>query len=227
MTRSASSLDKLGQSVVTALESAAPERVRAIEEARRGFLQHEVGHRAQRSRAGRVRFRRLALAVAFAGTAAAAATFFVFPRGRTPLTFEVDGVQRSAKTWIAAAPERASVLSFSDGTRIRVEAAARARVVDIDAHGANLALESGSVHAEVAHRPDSAWKVVAGPFTVSDLGTVFDVHWDPNGELLGVTVVDGSVLVRESKHWHRAHSPCAGHFTPLGFGTVARKRACV
>ena len=47
-------------------------------------------------------------------------------------------------------------------------------------------------------RPSSAWKVEAGPFTVSVTGTVFDVNWEPNSQQLVVSVSRGSVLVRDS-----------------------------
>jgi TolA-binding protein len=132
------------------------------------------------------------------GLVALAALALLLTQHRSALTFNVDGAPGVTRTWLAAPPVAALRLTFSEGTTIRLEGAARARVVDIDDHGASLSLESGRLHAEVVHQADSAWKVVAGPFTVAVTGTVFDVDWDPSSEQLAVSVVRGSVAVRDS-----------------------------
>jgi TolA-binding protein len=86
-------------------------------------------------------------------------------------------------------------LHFSEGTNVRLEPDSKLRIVELSEPGASLSLESGHVHCEVVHRTGSAWKVVAGPFTVRVTGTVFDVNWDPNSEQLAVSVTQGSVAV--------------------------------
>jgi transmembrane sensor len=195
MARSLGPLGKLGERVAGALEAAAPERARALENARDGFLRHELATSA----AARVFGAPLAWASVGAAVAGAlASVLLIFLHHNAPLTFDVNGVAGVTKAWLAAPPSAAVDLNFSEGTRVRLGAASRARVVDIDAHGADLSLESGSVHAEVVHKSDSAWKVAAGPFTVSVTGTVFDVNWDPSSEQLVVSVSRGSVSVRES-----------------------------
>lgn len=192
MARSLRQLEQLGQCVASALEEAAPERARAIETGRRGFLRHELGGSERRVLGGRPAWLG---GVAFAVLAAAA---FVLIHRRAPITFEIDGALGVTNTWLAAPQGAPLSLGFSEGTKVRLEAASRARVADLDAHGASLALEGGHLHAEVVHKVDSAWKVVAGPFTVNVTGTVFDVNWDPNSEELAVSVSRGSVRVWDS-----------------------------
>jgi TolA-binding protein len=128
----------------------------------------------------------------------AAAVVLLVPERPSALTFQVGGSAGLLKTWLAAPAASPLELKFSEGTQVRLEAAARGRVVDIDARGASLALESGRLHADVVHKQDSAWKVVAGPYTVSVRGTVFDVNWDPHSEQLSVSVSRGVVAVQEA-----------------------------
>ncbi len=195
MARSLSPLGRLGEQVATTLEATAKEeRARAIEEARDGFL---LQGQVPRSVTATLFGKPLVWASA-AALGAAACAALIFAHRFTPLSFKVNGEAGVPKAWLAAPAGSAVELSFSEGTQVRLGAASRARVVDIGAHGADLSLESGSVHAEVVHKADSAWKVAAGPFTVSVTGTVFDVNWDPSSEQLMVSVTRGSVSVRES-----------------------------
>jgi transmembrane sensor len=228
MAKSLEPLKSLGQSVAVALEAAAPERGHAIEAARRNFMLTQLG---ARSRSPRI----FAGPNVWAGGVALAlvtTVVLVLAQRRAALTFQVDGAPGLAKTWLAAPGSAPLRLSFSEGTSVRLEAASRARVADIDAHGASLSLESGSLHAEVVHQSDSAWKVVAGPFTVAVTGTVFDVNWDPNSEQLAVSVARGSVVVRDpaagtEQVVHTAetlHTSSAGHrfeLTAAGVGSAA------
>jgi TolA-binding protein len=190
----ARSLEQLGERVAIALEGAAPERALAIEAARRGFLQHE---RSTRARSAFVPGRMLAWAGAAVIVASAAAALLALRRA-APLTFAVNGAAGTAKSWLAAPASSPLQLQFSEGTKIRLEAEARAKVSELDAHGASLALEGGHLHAEVVHLANAAWRVEAGPFTVNVTGTVFDVNWEPNSQELVVSVSRGSVAVRDA-----------------------------
>jgi TolA-binding protein len=127
-----------------------------------------------------------------------AAAVLLALRRPAPLTFAVNGSAGTAKSWLAAPASSPLQLDFSEGTKIQLEAAARAKVSDLDAHGASLALEGGHLHAEVVHLANSAWRVEAGPFTVNVTGTVFDVNWEPNSQELVVSVSRGSVAVRDA-----------------------------
>jgi transmembrane sensor len=192
MARSLEPLEQLGREVANALQAAAPDRLRALEEARRAFLLHEVD-----SHTPATRLRSVPWLCAGGISLAALATLLLTQRGAA-LTFDVDGTPGVTKTWLAAPQVVPLRLTFSEGTTVRLESASRARVVELDGHGASLSLESGRLHAEVVHRSDATWKVVAGPFTVAVTGTVFDVDWDPTSEQLAVSVERGSVAVRES-----------------------------
>ncbi|MES1177440.1 MAG: FecR domain-containing protein [Myxococcales bacterium] len=185
-------LEALGRHVATTLDAAAPERERALDEARRSFLLAELGEPRQ----PRSFFASRAVwASGFAVAVAAAAAVFVLNARHSALTFEVDGVPGVAKTWLAAPHTVPMQLHFSEGTNVRLEPDSKLRIVELSEPGASLSLESGHVHCEVVHRASSAWKVVAGPFTVRVTGTVFDVNWDPNSEQLSVSVTQGSVVV--------------------------------
>ena len=90
----ARSLEQLGERVALALEGAAPERARAIEAARRGFLRHE---RIARTRTAAPHGRRFLWASAAAVVVLAAAVLFVVRRPG-PLTFAINGSAGAAKS---------------------------------------------------------------------------------------------------------------------------------
>ena len=182
-------LDTLGRSISKALGAYATDRERAIETARRGFL--ESAEQPPSRRAGRARFGALLAAAAILVLVAGA---FV-ARHWQPLTFTADGHPASLQTWLAASTERPLPLNFSDGTRLRVEPSSRVRVLEIDRRGASVALENGALHAEVVHRSESAWRVIAGPITVRVTGTRFDLRWSAVTEEFSVSVREGSVVV--------------------------------
>lgn len=70
-------------------------------------------------------------------------------------------------------------VTFSDGTRIRMEPQARGRVVNLDHFGARVELDRGRAHVDVRHRPKARWSFRAGPFEVRVTGTAFSLAWDP------------------------------------------------
>jgi ferric-dicitrate binding protein FerR (iron transport regulator) len=81
--------------------------------------------------------------------------------------------------WIAAPAGTALPLRFSDGTRIQLDPRSSARVTASFVEGAQITIERGALDAAVVHRPNSRWRVDAGPFSVHVTGTHFTVHWDP------------------------------------------------
>jgi ferric-dicitrate binding protein FerR (iron transport regulator) len=190
----ATSLERFGERVALALDATAPDRAEPIEAARAEFLGHV---RFSGTRSSRSFSQRLILAGAAPVVALAAAAVF-FVRRPAPITFLVKGSAGMAKSWLAAPEDAPLRLEFSEGTRFQLEAGARARLSDLGAHGAMLAFESGRLHAEVVHQPDSAWRIEAGPFTIKVTGTVFDAKWDPRAQELTVTVSRGSVSVRDA-----------------------------
>jgi TolA-binding protein len=185
-------LESLGERAAGALEAYATERGLAVERARRGYLGAALGSSAPE----RTRHRALALAVTFAAVLLGAGAFAHF-RAR-PLEFVAGEQPGVVETWVAAPSTGALPLRFSDGTLLRLEPSARARVVALDARGASLALENGGLHASVVHSGRSAWRIIAGPLTVRVTGTRFDVRWSASTEEFSVAVSEGSVAITGS-----------------------------
>jgi transmembrane sensor len=180
-------LESLGRHVAEALDEHAVARRQAVERAGHRYLAVAV-QRPARSRG--VPF---ALAAAFAAVLLGIGVFALV-RSR-PLVFTAAEQPGVVETWVAAPADHAIPLRFSDGTLLRLEPSSRARVVAVDARGASLALESGSLHAEVVHSGQSAWRVIAGPLTVRVTGTRFDVRWSASAEEFSVAVTQGSVAI--------------------------------
>jgi TolA-binding protein len=193
MARPVTPLGSLGAKVAATLEDTAHERDRAIEEARKQFLTRAIHRPGSTRRIGRG----IAIAMA-AALSAAAIVWFSFLRHVGPLQFNVDGATGVAQTWLAAPTARPLVLTFSDGTVLHVEPSSRARVVDIDEHGASISLESGLLRADVVHTSHSAWRLIAGPFTIRVTGTRFEVRWDAASQKFSIAVREGSVGVSGS-----------------------------
>jgi transmembrane sensor len=180
-------LESLGRRVADALDEHAVERGRAVERARHRYLAIAV-RRPARSRPALFGY-----AAAVAGLLVGIGVF-AHVRSR-PLLFTAGEQPGVVETWVAAPDGRGVPLRFSDGTLFQLEPSSRARVVAVDAHGASVALESGSLHADVVHSEQSAWRVIAGPLTVRVTGTRFDVRWSASAEEFSVAVTHGSVAI--------------------------------
>jgi len=182
-------LESLGRRTAQALDEHAAARQLAVERAGRGYLAAVL----QGPVRSRFPLRTLALA-AMLGAVLLGLGAFVHVRSR-PLAFTAGEQPGVVETWVAAPEERALPLRFSDGTLLRLEPASRARVVAVDARGATLTLESGSLHADVVHSAQSHWRVIAGPLTVRVTGTRFDVRWKASAEEFSISVTEGSVAI--------------------------------
>ncbi|HEY4102634.1 MAG TPA: FecR domain-containing protein, partial [Polyangiaceae bacterium] len=134
--------------------------------------------------------------VGFAATLALIA-LFVSAHSAPPLSFQVDAHTGHTNDQISS--RDASVhLSFSDGTLLTLGATSRAHVVSLEQHGAQVALESGSLSANVVHTGMSVWSLSAGPFSVRVTGTKFLLSWDPDHQRFSIQVAQGSVAVSGS-----------------------------
>lgn len=100
----------------------------------------------------------------------------------------------AADTWLESAEAKLPI-AFSDGTSVVLAKSSRARLVRIDARGAEVALERGTVSLSVVKRPNAHWVVSAGPFQILVTGTRFDASWEPDHEVLRVVMQEGSVRV--------------------------------
>jgi transmembrane sensor len=130
------------------------------------------------------------------------------------LQFEVDGTRGRASEWMAAPAKGASELRFSDGTELELRDEGRARVEDLDARGARVVVERGTIEARVVHRPDTRWLVQAGPFDVRVTGTRFVTSWDPAAGRFLLVLEEGSVMVT-GPSWRGERSLRAGESIDL------------
>ena len=88
-----------------------------------------------------------------------------------------------------------SVVRFPEGSELRFEAEGRGRIADSNRDGARVVLEQGVLNARVVHRPNSAWRIEAGPFTVLVTGTAFRVGWERQAGRFELVMREGSVTV--------------------------------
>jgi TolA-binding protein len=134
----------------------------------------------------------------FAALALAAAALFAFFRHDEPLRFVVGTAKAPGElgVWISAPVREPTMLGFSDGSRISMSAGAQARVLSTTDHGARVVIERGTVRADVVPRSQNDWWVVGGPFEIHVTGTSFDTSWEPERQVLRVTMFEGHVDVR-------------------------------
>lgn len=94
-----------------------------------------------------------------------------------------------------AASGSAQPLEFSDGSRIVLEANARAELARLGPTHAELELDRGRLSASINPHPGMRWVIAAGPYQVQVVGTKFSVEWDHKTTKLRVEVNEGSVRV--------------------------------
>ena len=141
------------------------------------------------------------IALATVGCAAVAGVlgFWVRSKGEThsqeTLTYLVDGAPAALGGLVASSAANEPVVSFSDGTRIRLAARARSRVVNVGRRGARVALDEGKADVEVAHLPGAEWFFEAGPFLVTVHGTAFSLEWNAKDARFGLKMRSGVVSV--------------------------------
>ncbi len=140
---------------------------------------------------------RVARWAALAAAALVAVAALVVYRGTPrPLAYEIAGASPNDGGYLQGTKGSPAVAHFTDGTEVRVNTGARARIVDGDAHGARVALEQGRAHLRVVHRPEARWSVEAGPFSIAVTGTEFDAEWSAADGVLVVEMRSGAVIVR-------------------------------
>lgn len=181
-----------GRRVADAIDRSRPVTDAATLDARVEALRAVRAER--RVRAGRARRRGAALGL----LAACFAVFaFLLLRPRS-LSFTVDGSKGEIGRFVASPIDGSSTLRFSDGTRIELHEAGRARVSSVDDRGAFIVLEDGTLTASVIHKPRAAWTIAAGPFEIHVIGTTFDASWSSSDETLTVDMDEGRVEVTGS-----------------------------
>lgn len=111
------------------------------------------------------------------------------------LTYTVNGQPPARGGYVASEVTTEPLLSFSDGTRVRLARRTRGRVVELAGRGARIALEDGVADVEVVHRPGAQWVFEAGPFVIAVHGTAFSLGWSARDARLDLRMRSGVVSV--------------------------------
>lgn len=142
----------------------------------------------------RHRWRGLTLAAA-ACVLVAVGTWFAIGERTARVTFEVQGADLSNPNYVVARGDKPAHMKFSDGSTVDLVKSTRLRVQQVTPSGASLVLERGTAVTHVVHRADSNWKLFAGPFEISIVGTRFETDWDPITETLKVDLFEGTLQI--------------------------------
>lgn len=111
------------------------------------------------------------------------------------LSFRVAGADLGTHNYVVAPADSPTSMKFSDGSFVELEPATRLRVQQLTPHGATVVLERGRSVTSVKHHDGSAWKVLAGPFEITVVGTRFQTDWDPSTETLTVDLFEGTLHI--------------------------------
>ena len=129
------------------------------------------------------------------------------------LSYRVDSQDPPAGGYILASRTADALLAFSDGSKVRMAARARGRVVEVSNRGAKFSLDDGKVSVDIVHRPRAQWIFEAGPFRVNVHGTSFAVAWNPVETVFEVRLASGEISVA---------SPVAGPEIQMRAGQTLR-----
>jgi TolA-binding protein len=177
---------------------------------------NEFERRLSVFRRGRQNRKRFTIGAAVALTlvvAGLAASRFKQGAPGADLSYRVDGQEPPAGGYVLVSERAESLLAFSDGSKVRIAARSRGRVMDVNGRGAWFALEDGKVSVDIVHRPRAQWTFEAGPFLVSVHGTSFTVAWNPADAVFELRLQNGAVSVA---------SPLAGSEIGLRAGQTLR-----
>ncbi|HEY7373279.1 MAG TPA: FecR family protein [Polyangia bacterium] len=166
--------------------------------------QHARGVEAARGFPARRRAERRRRAAAIGGTTVALgiAAFLFAPRAlqrmqesAPPLALQVESGTIDAAGTIRARDNEQAALRFGDGTIIKLGSETRGRVAAVDGRGAHVAIQNGSAHVSVVHKPKARWLIDAGPYQITVHGTVFSASWDEAQQRLDVKMERGLISV--------------------------------
>jgi TolA-binding protein len=183
-------LKRFGERVQQALETETlpAEQLRV---ARTQLLERiTAGHRPTPSSAvRRLRFAAVA-AIAVLALIAALDQFYL-----RPISFVTGRSKRDVGDVLEAGRHAPLRVEFSEGSRMLLHTGSRARVLAAQASGARVLLESGVADVSIVHRAGRAtrWRFEVGPFQVLVKGTQFELDWQPDAQLLLLTMKTGSV----------------------------------
>jgi hypothetical protein len=143
-----------------------------------------------------------ALVLAACASLGVAAAVFVAVRRTNPAPEALRGAWQGRSlpeaSRVVAPAEHGETLSFSDGSRVELQARAEIALAKLAPEQARLELTHGHVDVTVHKGTGRAWTVAAGPYSVHVVGTVFTVDWDASNRMFAVNVREGKVLVTGS-----------------------------
>ncbi len=134
------------------------------------------------------------IAAAFAVIAGGAWLSFAHSAIST-VAFRVNGADLSNSNYVVAPVDASAKMDFTDGSSVELSQSTRLRVQQLTAQGVTLVLERGRAVSNVVHHSGSQWKMLAGPFEISVVGTRFQTDWDPMTEALTVDLYQGSLKI--------------------------------
>ena len=135
------------------------------------------------------------------------------------VSFKVAGADLSNRNYVVASADAPASMKFSDGSSIELEPTTRLRVQQLTSHGATVALERGRSVTSVKHHNGSSWKVLAGPFEISVVGTRFQTDWDPAKESLTVDLYEGTLQIDGQRSGESAMLHKGQRFRAIGHNT--------
>jgi len=98
-------------------------------------------------------------------------------------------------SYMSAPSTRSLGLHFSEGSELVLQPKTRARVASTSSQGATVVLENGRAHADIVHRPQTSWRILAGPYVVGVTGTSFEVSYDVSTQTFELDMNSGVVKV--------------------------------
>jgi TolA-binding protein len=111
------------------------------------------------------------------------------------LSYRLDNQDPPASGYIVVPQTADSLLAFSDGSKVKMTARTRGRVVDVSNRGARVALDDGKVSADIVPGPRAQWVFEAGPFRINVHGTSFTAAWNPTEAVFEVHLSSGAISV--------------------------------
>jgi hypothetical protein len=129
--------------------------------------------------------------------AAALVLWWAWPRAtQVPVDVRVDApIASRTSEWMQAPTVGSVTLPVGEGASLSLHDGARGRVSIADDDQVGVALEAGTLRAEVDPQAHRHVVVEAGPHRVHVIGTVFAVKWSPNDGRFEVEVTRGKVEV--------------------------------
>lgn len=149
----------------------------------------------RRSSVPHIRWRGVLLAAAAFALVAGGLWLVLARPAAKAVAFKVEGAELTNPNYVVAWNESPAKMNFTDGSSVELMPAARVRVQQLTENGATMVLERGRAVTSVVHRSASKWKLLAGPFEISIVGTRFKTDWDPATESLTVDLYEGSLQI--------------------------------